>query len=57
MSKSLKEEDYLRLLMIYFACYDLNSKDKDTLRKSVENEGLRNVLSNMEYLDADINSE
>jgi hypothetical protein len=52
ISKLLREEDYARLLMIYFFCYELNKKDKETLMKSVENESYRNVLANLEYLDS-----
>lgn len=52
INKQLKEEDYVRLLMIYFVCYELNKKDKDTLMKSVENESYRHVLANLEYLDS-----
>jgi len=40
--------------MIYFACYDLNKKDKDTLLKSVENENHRHILLNMEYLNENL---
>lgn len=42
---------------MYFVCYELNKKDKDTLLKSVENEAYRSVLSNLEYLDSDMVSE
>lgn len=52
LSKSLREQDYLRLLMIYFACFDLNRKDRDTLLKSVPSDAHRSVLENLEYLDA-----
>jgi Sec1 family len=57
MSKTLRETDYLRLLMIYFACFDLNRKDKDTLLKSVDNESHRFVLENIEYLDPELLSD
>lgn len=40
--------------MIYFTCYDLARKDRDTLLKSVENESHRTILHNMEYLDQDM---
>lgn len=40
--------------MIYFVCYDLNRKDKDTLLKSVESDSYRSVLENIEYLDSEI---
>ena len=57
MSKTLRDTDYLRLLMIYFACFDLNRKDKDTLLKSVDNESHRSILENIEYLDSDLVSD
>ena len=40
--------------MIYFVCYDLNRKDKDTLLKSVESDSYRSVLENIEYLDSEM---
>ena len=40
----MRDVDYVRLLMIYFLCYDLNKKDKDTLLKSVPNENHRFIL-------------
>lgn len=46
--------DYLRLIMIYFACYDMNKKDKDTMLKSIENESHRFILQNMEFLDPNL---
>lgn len=51
IGKNLKEMDYLRLIMIYFASYDMNKKDKDTMLKSIENESHRFILQNMEFLD------
>lgn len=33
-SKELLPIDYLRVIMIYFACFDLAPKDKNTLLKS-----------------------
>lgn len=51
MSKTLRQEDYVRLLMIYFVCYELIKKDRDTLLKSVESESHRTLLSNLELLD------
>ena len=44
ISKSLAQKDYLRLLMVYFSCFDLAKKDKDTLVRSIENETHRMVL-------------
>jgi len=37
--------------MVYFATFDLNKKDKDTLMKSIDTESHRLILQNMEYLD------
>ena len=57
MSKTLREQDYLRLLIIYFCCFDLNSKDKNTLLNSVESKSHRFVLENIEYLDSELVSD
>ncbi len=54
INKLVRDTDYVRLLMLYFMCYDLNKKDKDTLLKSVPNESLRSIMLNLEYLDPDI---
>ena len=35
ISKELEPKDYLRLLMVYFACFELAPKDKETMLKSV----------------------
>ena len=37
--------------MIYFACFDLAPKDKNTLNKSLQKEQYREILQNMEFLD------
>ena len=37
-SKELQPRDYLRVIMIYFACFDLAPKDKNTLLKSFQRE-------------------
>jgi hypothetical protein len=34
----LQPKDYLRLLMVYFAVFDLSNKDKDTMLKSAGKE-------------------
>ena len=44
ISKDLSEIDYLRLLIIYFCCYELAQKDKDTMLKSLNNENYRLIL-------------
>jgi len=54
IGKDLAEKDYLRLLMIYFACYDLSPRDRETLLKSIPKECHREVLKNLEYLDPSI---
>ena len=48
----MRDVDYVRLLMIYFLCYDLNNKD--TLLKSVPNENHRFILQNLEYIDSEV---
>jgi hypothetical protein len=37
--------------MIYFICYELNKKDKETLLKSVPNEAHRQMLENLDLID------
>jgi hypothetical protein len=37
--------------MIYFACYELNKKDKETLLKSVPKEDHRQMLENFDLID------
>lgn len=43
--------------MIYFCCYDLNKKDKDTLLKSIDNDTHRHIILNMEYLDENMSDK
>ena len=43
-SKELQPKDYLRILMIYVACFDLPPKDKNTLMKSLHRENYRVIL-------------
>ena len=52
ISKELNPRDYLRILMIYFVCYDLRSGDKQTMLKSFQKESYREILQNLELLDA-----
>jgi len=35
ISKELHERDYLRVLLIYFATFDLSPKDRETMMKSI----------------------
>jgi len=51
LNKMLYEADYLRVLMIYFACYDLAARDKLTMLKSIQKESYREAAKNMIYLD------
>mmetsp|Transcript_11204 Transcript_11204/g.8242 ORF Transcript_11204/g.8242 Transcript_11204/m.8242 type:complete len:106 (+) Transcript_11204:404-721(+) len=51
ISKELQDTDYLRLLMLFFACFDLSEKDKHTMLKSITNEQHRLALKNVEFLD------
>ena len=51
ISKELQQKDYLRVLMVYFCVFDLSSKDKETMLKSLEKESYREIVRNMEYLD------
>ena len=37
--------------MIYFACFDLAPKDKNTLLKSFQKEHHRFILQNLDFLD------
>ena len=39
------------MLMIYFCCFDLMPKDKQTMLKSFQKESYRDILQNLEYLD------
>ena len=54
VSKELQPKDYLRIIMIYLACFDLPPKDKNTLLKSFQKESHREILKNLELLDASI---
>ena len=52
----MQPRDYLRVIMLYFACFDLAPKDKNTLLKSLQKENYREVLQNMEFLDPGMSS-
>jgi len=39
--KKLQPKDYLRLLMVYFAVFQLSQKDKDTMLKSAGRENYK----------------
>ena len=43
--------------MIYFACFELAPKDKETMLKSVTKEQFRDSLQNMIYLNPEIANE
>jgi len=57
LNKMLYEVDYLRVLMIYFACYDLAPRDKLTMLKSIQKESYREAAKNMIYLDQGMRGE
>ncbi len=57
LNKQLQEADYLRVLIIYFACFDLNTKDKETMLKSVMKESYREAVRNLEYMDAGLRGD
>ena len=44
----------MRVIMLYFACFELAPKDKNTLLKSLQKEQYREILQNMEFLDSSI---
>jgi len=44
ISKELEAKDYLRLLMVYFACFEMAPKDKETMLKSVTKESSRDAM-------------
>ena len=41
----------MRVLLIYFATFDLAPKDRETMMKSIQKDSYRNVLHNIEKLD------
>lgn len=51
LAKDLTDTDYLRLLIIYFAQFELSSKDKSTMLKSLQEEDHRTIVKNLEYID------
>lgn len=51
ISKELEAKDYLRLLMVYFACFEMAPKDKETMLKSVQKESSRDAMQNLSYLN------
>ena len=40
--------------MIYFACFDLAPKDKNTLLKSFQKEQHREIIQNLDFIDASL---
>ena len=50
LAKEVPDQDYLRLLITYFACFELSSKDKATMLKSLSDEKHRTIVKNLEYL-------
>jgi hypothetical protein len=57
ISKELDARDYLRLLMVYFACFEMAPKDKETMLKSVTKENHRDAIQNLVYLNPALASE
>jgi len=51
IAKDLTEVDYLRLLIVYFNCFEFTKNDKSTMLKSLPEEVHRTILQNLEYLD------
>mmetsp|Transcript_3092 Transcript_3092/g.5205 ORF Transcript_3092/g.5205 Transcript_3092/m.5205 type:complete len:149 (+) Transcript_3092:881-1327(+) len=51
LAKDLSDEDYLRLLIVYFCHFELTSNDKATMLKSLNQESHRKIAQNLEYLD------
>lgn len=50
LAKEVADSDYLRMLIVYFACFELSSKDKATMLKSLPEEKHRTIVKNLEYL-------
>jgi len=57
ISKELEARDYLRLLMIYFSCFEMAPKDKETMLKSVTKETARDAIQNLKYLNPSLENE
>jgi hypothetical protein len=51
LAKDITDMDYLRLLIIYFSCFELPTKDKSTMLKSLTDEKHRTIIRNLEYVD------
>jgi hypothetical protein len=51
LAKDITETDYLRLLMIYFRCFEFSKNDRSTLLKSLPQDKHRQIVQNMEYID------
>jgi len=51
LAKDVSETDYLRLLIIYFCCFEPSAKDKSTMLKSLPEEKHRTIVQNLEYID------
>jgi hypothetical protein len=44
LAKDLTDVDYLRMLIIYMACFEMSSKDKSTMLKSLSEEKHRTIV-------------
>jgi hypothetical protein len=51
LAKDLTDVDYLRMLIIYMACFEMSTKDKSTMLKSLSEEKHRTIVQNLEFLD------
>ena len=51
IAKEIPEVDYLRLLIVYFSCYEMGPNDKETMLKSLPEDKQRLALKNIEFLD------
>lgn len=54
IAKDIDDIDYLRMLIIYIVCFELSSKDKSTMLKSLNDEKHRQIVQNLEYLDENL---
>mmetsp|Transcript_2080 Transcript_2080/g.3135 ORF Transcript_2080/g.3135 Transcript_2080/m.3135 type:complete len:144 (-) Transcript_2080:538-969(-) len=43
LAKDLTDVDYLRMLIVYFSCFELSTKDKSTMLKSLSEERHRTM--------------
>lgn len=51
LAKDIPDQDYLRLLIVYFSQFELAQKDKATMLKSLSQDKHRKIAQNIEYVD------